>query len=121
LFACSAAQQLASPYHLLTKADAGVVLDINSEGGALCSTGTTEVSIYRAKDGERQDLGGFTHDGHLFPAAAYVFGRDSSGWYLNRLSQAEGAQRYPAVFAKCEQPAGLRSVSNPDSSIVWRE
>jgi hypothetical protein len=119
-------QNLASPYHLYADAETGAAIDLNSQGGAICSTGAITVLVYRAEDdGQQTTLGDFIHEGAVVPAAAYVFGHGDDGWYLRRLAADEGAKRYPAPFSKCKaqgQPAALMATpTRAPSAVDWRE
>lgn len=113
---------LTNPYHLTADTAGTVGLDVNSSGMAFCASFPVKVEVQRVVGGAAVKLGGFTHEASV-GAGAYHWGRDESGWFVERLSDDEGALLYPTPFDKCraQSIAGLRTKSNRSSVVLWRE
>ena len=114
----SQGQNLASPVHLVPEANAAMVADFNSQGLGVCSSGDFTLAIEWAGETGRDKVAEVHHQGQL-GAAAYGWGHDDDGWYVERMDDSRGAQLYPAPFAACASPASMRAPVG--RTVLWRE
>lgn len=114
----TAAQQLASPVHLVSQGEAALSLDVNAQGLGVCSVGDVVFAIEWEGKAGRSRVGEIRHDGQL-GAAAYEVGKGPRGWFVERLASDEGARRYPQPFARCAPADAFRAPSKAET--LWSE
>ena len=120
LASCSTTQSVLAPYHLVADASAGVVVEANSQGLALCAPGDVQLAVVCiACYGTAIALAKWQHAGQLGPVA-YQIHRSDGKWQARRLAADDGARRYPEPFRSCNAQLRVGGALY-NESVVWRE